>query len=140
MDPVEGGWYSQQAWLNAFKEIGESLGDNTLFSIGKKIPENAKFPPEIDSLGKALGSIDMAYHMNHRGGNIGTYKLVRIGDNSVGMVCDNPYPCAFDRGIVTAFTYKFKPKGSSHFATIKHDDSRECRKKGGNSCTYLISW
>ena len=59
-------WYSQQDWLNAFKTISEKVGINTLYEIGRKIPENAEFPPEIDNIEKALASIDVAYHMNHR--------------------------------------------------------------------------
>ncbi len=140
VNPMPEKWYDQQAWLDAFKEISTSLGDSTLFMIGKKIPENAKFPPDIDSLGKALSAIDMAYHANHKGGNIGNYKMVRTSDNLVQMVCNNPYPCAFDLGLITAFVGKFKPKGSSRFANVKHDDSVPCRKNGADSCTYAITW
>ena len=46
-DPQPGLWYRQQHWLDAFKRIADTVGPNTLFSIGKKIPENAQFPPHI---------------------------------------------------------------------------------------------
>jgi hypothetical protein len=59
-------WYSQQAWLNAFKHISKNTGSSTLLLIGKSIPDNAQFPSEIDDIFKALSSIDIAYHMNHR--------------------------------------------------------------------------
>lgn len=139
-DPVPGQWYSQQAWLNAFKDIAEKLGDATLFAIGLSIPRNAKFPPGIDTLGKALGSINEAYQMNHRGGPIGNYTLKRTGDRSAAMVCDNPYPCEFDRGIISAMTDRFPPKGFRHKATVRHDSKSGCRKKGANACVYLINW
>lgn len=139
-DPQPGMWYSQQAWLDSFKYIAQSMGGSSLYTIGEKIPANAKFPPDIDSLGKALMAIDVAYHMNHRGGEIGHYTMKRTGDRSVIMVCDNPYPCDFDRGLISAFTRRFKPKGFSHFSTVSHDDSKPCRKKGANSCTYTIIW
>jgi len=38
-----GQWFKQQDWLNAFKQISESIGPNTLSQIGQKIPENAQF-------------------------------------------------------------------------------------------------
>jgi hypothetical protein len=70
-DPKNGGWSSQQAWLDAFKDISQMLGAHTLFAVGKSIPQNAKFPPAIKTITAALSSIDTAYHMNHRGGAIG---------------------------------------------------------------------
>ena len=137
-DPKPGNFYSQQAWLNAFKQISATVGSNTLFSIGQKIPENAQFPPEINSIDKALAAIDVAYHMNHRGGEIGNYNFEKTGDKSAKMICNNPYPCDFDRGIIEAMTKKFKPAGSMVF--VDHDDSQPCRKKEGESCTYIVKW
>ncbi len=138
-DPQPGQWYSQQAWLDSFKEISEKIGAKVLFEIGKKIPENAQWPPEIDNIEKALPSIDMAYHMNHKDGEIGHYNFKQTGEKNGVMVCQNPYPCEFDRGIVTSVARKFKP-ASSAFVTVKHDDSAPCRSKGADSCTYQITW
>jgi hypothetical protein len=152
-DPERGHWYPQQSWLNAFQAIAERVGPATLFAIGKKIPENALWPPEIDTVEKALASIDVAYHMNHRISGvalfnpqtgqmregIGHYGFEKTGDRKARMVCPNPYPCDFDRGIIEAVARKFKPKDSL-FVTVEHDDSQPCRKKGADSCTYLVSW
>jgi hypothetical protein len=152
-NPVPGKWYPQQAWLDAFKLISEKLGSNTLFLIGKKIPENAQWPPFVNSVENALPSIDVAYHMNHRINNeilfnpvtgdmkegIGHYGFQQTGPGNAKMVCDNPYPCDFDRGIIEAAARKFLPSENKKL-TVKHDDSQPCRKKGGNACTYLISW
>lgn len=138
-DPKPGQWYKQQDWLDSFKEIAETIGPATLNAIGQKIPENAKFPPAIDTIEKALAAIDMAYHMNHRSGEIGHYTFEKTGEKSGKMTCKNPYPCAFDRGIVEAMAKRFKPK-TSLFAQVKHDDSQPCRTKGADSCTYLITW
>ena len=82
--------------------------------IGKAIPENADFPPEVDNLEKALGPIDVAYPMNHRGGETGHYKLVSYDEEKkeATMVCNNPYPSEFDRGIITTMLRKFKPLDS----------------------------
>jgi hypothetical protein len=134
-------WYSQQAWLDAFKEISETFGIHTLFAIGEAIPENAIFPPELDSLQKSLGSIDLAYHLNHRGGEIGHYTLMHFDPekrNAV-MVCNNPYPSEFDRGIITTITKKFAPAHSVIY-DVQLDSSKETRLKGADSCTYVITW
>jgi hypothetical protein len=146
-------WYSQQAWLDAFKLIADQVGIKTLYTIGYKIPDNAQFPPEIDDIGKGLAAIDVAYHMNHRINDemlfnpltgvmkegIGHYGFEKTGEKQAKMCCENPYPCDFDRGIIEAMAKRFKP-ASSLFVNVTHDDSAPCRKKGDNSCTYIIKW
>ncbi len=138
VDPKPGQWFPQQAWLDAFKKISESIGANTLLQIGQKIPENAQFPPQIDSIDKALAAIDVAYHMNHRKGEIGSYGYASDGPNKATLVCSNPYPCDFDRGIINAMARRFAPKGVT--PKVVHDDTAACRRKGGESCTYHVSW
>lgn len=147
-----GSWYPQQSWLNAFKSISGTVGGTTLFNIGKAIPESAKFPPDINSIEKALAAIDVAYHMNHRirgealfnpstgimKEGIGHYGFKKESDKKIVMVCNNPYPCDFDRGIIQAMASKFKPAGA--IISAVHDDSQPCRKKGADSCTYTVTW
>jgi hypothetical protein len=135
------GWYDQQKWLNAFEEIYKSIGEKTLYIIGKAIPANAKFPPEIDSLEKALSAIDVAYHMNHTKGEIGSYKLAQYDGKTrkAVMICNNPYPSDFDRGIITAMLTRFKPKDSIKYDVVL-DTTKETRLNGANSCTYSINW
>ncbi len=130
-------WYSQKAWLDSFKEISEKFGSNTLFEIGKGIPTNAKFPSEVDSLEKGLESIDIAYHMNHRNGEIGYYKVISHDQTkrTIVMQCKNPYPCDFDRGIITAIGRKFKPD-----VEVKLDESRPSRKSGAEDSWYIITY
>ena len=137
-DPVAGTWYAQQAWLDAFRRISDSVGPKTLFSIGLKIPEHAKFPPEIQDAHAALAAIDVAYHMNHRHGEIGHYHYQKTGETSAVITGANPYPCDFDRGIVEAMVRKFAPQ--SRVSAVRHDDKAPCRKKGGESCRYDVSW
>lgn len=134
-------WYSQTSWLNAFKEISTRYGESTLFSIGKVIPENAIFPPQVKNLEGALASIDVAYNMNHRGGAIGYYKLVSFdgSGNKAIMECKNPYPSNFDRGIITTIARKFSPT-SANAVKVELDESKPSRLDGSDSCTYMISW
>jgi len=137
-DPKPGQWYPQQAWLDAFKTIADKMGPNTMLAIGKTIPENAQWPPQVDTIEKALGSVDMAYHMNHRGGEIGSYRFESTGAKTGKMTCTNPYPSDFDLGIIYSVARKFAPKGA--FPTVKLDETLPTRKTGGETCTYLIGW
>ena len=138
VDPKKEGWYLQQSWLDAFREISDGIGPATLRRIGSKIPETALWPPEIKTMEDALASIDVAYHMNHQKGDIGHYRFEKSGKRSGWFLCDNPYPCAFDFGIIKATAYRFSAKDA--IPVVKHDDTQPCRQKGGESCTYLISW
>lgn len=65
-------WYNQQKWLNAFKELAQTNFLN-LVAIGMKIPDLAAWPPNVVTVHDALASIGMAYPMNHRNGEIGSY-------------------------------------------------------------------
>jgi hypothetical protein len=139
VDPQPGCWYPQQQFLGAFAKISEALGPNTLFNIGLKIPNNAVFPSGIVTLKDALRAIDVAYHANHRGGEIGEYRYQENGLKSAKMVCRNPYPCAFDRGVITAVAKRFKPHDVP-MVSVSHDDSAPCRVGGAESCTYIVTW
>lgn len=143
-------WYPQQNWLDAFKTISEKIGPLTLFAIGKKIPEQVEWPPWMDTIDKALGALDLNYHLHHRINGeplfnpengqmtegIGHYRFTGLkGPNSAEMVCDNPYPSEFDRGIITTLCRRFKPASE-----VKLDKSKPTRTEGADSCTYIIEW
>lgn len=138
VDPQPGQWYPQQAWLNTFRAIAEKIGPATLLAIGKAIPANAQWPPEVNTIEKALASIDIAYKMNHRGGEIGYYRFEATGPRAGRVVCRNPYPSEFDRGIILAVAYRFAPQGS--IPSVKLDETAPTRKKGADACTFLVSW
>lgn len=143
-------WYPQEALLKVLARIDGRVGDAVLFRIGLAIPRNAVFPAGMRGLPEAIASIDVAYHMNHRkngrllcdestlamAGGIGHYGFeVLAGQKVIRTVCSDPYPCAFDRGFLTAFALQHE--GTS---LVAHDDSQPCRKLGADSCTYLVTW
>ena len=142
LDPDQ--YYPLQAWLDAMKDINDNFGPQMLFRIGEQVATHAVLPPGIDSLETALSSIDVAYKMNHRGSdNIGSYSYTYLGNgggmNKAKMVCANPYPSSFDRGLIEGFAKRFKPEGCEDII-VKLDDTQPTRLKGDESCTYTISW
>jgi hypothetical protein len=142
-DPQTNEYYTLQNLLDAMKEISDSFSTQMLSRIGEQIALHAVLPPGIDDLEKCLESIDVAYHMNHRGGEIGSYAYKPLGTEGglgrAAMTCLNPYPCAFDRGVIEGFAKRFKSSGS-YDVVVRHDDSQPCRRKGDESCTYVITW
>ena len=133
-------WYPQQLWLDAFRDIAATSVNAMLdlVNIGMKIPENALFPPDIKSIQSALESIDVAYRMNHRGGEIGSYQCISVGHSQMDMVCRNPYPCDFDYGLIYSMVRRFRPLKTQF--VVQHDDTAPCRKKGADSCIYHVTW
>ena len=144
------GWYPLEDWLAAYEGIANEIGVNSLYGIGKSIPENATFPPQVNDIHSAIASIDVAYHMNHRKNGvvmfnpengqmlegIGHYKYQPVeNENRIVCVCENPYPCDFDRGLVTAMAARFQP-----LSRTAHDNEAPCRKNGADSCTYVVWW
>jgi hypothetical protein len=148
-------WYPQQSWLDAFRDIANSVGPQALFQIGQQLPKHAVFPPSVNDMRlkenfhTGIASIDVAYHMNHRKNGvvmfdprsgtmlegIGHYGYQASPGKVIRSVCENPYPCEFDQGIITAIAQRFDKR-----ALVEHDADAACRKKNGESCTYVVTW
>ena len=133
----EGTFYPLKGYFRALKEFQQQFGPEFLTKIGSFIFEKAVFPPGIDSIDKAMAIIDTAYNMNHdrAAGKIGSYHWSPTGERSGTMVCDNPYPCSFDIGLLTATARRFHPN-----ATVTHVQTDICRHQGGDRCTYRVEW
>jgi len=125
-----------EAMMAALKEVSVTFGPNLLYQVGREVPRQGKFPPGIDTVEKALGTLDMAYRMNHSGLPApGSYKTEVIKAGQGKVVADTPYPCHYDRGLLTELLQKV-----NRTTSIQHDDTAPCRRNGGASCTYHIRW
>ena len=91
-----------------------------------------------NSIQKALLMLDDAYHMNHRGGDIGHYHATVIGSRQIDIVAETPFPCDLDYGIVLGLARRFNPQKGN--LMVFHDLRTPCRKKGAQSCKYHVSW
>ncbi len=137
VDPREDRWYSHQAFLNSFKTIIEEVGPNTVQQIGRQIALQGRIPPEIGNPEDALQALDVAYYSQHRGGDVGHYTYIPTGERSGTMISTTPNQSDFDRGLLQALVEQLSP-GSLVEVTL--DPRAESRKRGGKSCTFLISW
>jgi hypothetical protein len=131
-----GSAYPLPAYLTVLQEFQHQFGDGFLQRMGTLIFEKVPFPPDIDGIEKALASIHTAYLMNHANadGKIGGYHWTAQGRAGV-LRCDNPYPCSFDLGIVTAIARRFRPD-----ARVTHLAPESCRHHGAESCSYQVEW
>jgi hypothetical protein len=131
------GWYNLQAALDGLRAFSQM---SSLFNAGLLIPEHAVFPPGIETLQDVLAALDTAYHMNHRNGEIGHYRLAVVDDHHMQMAGENPYPCEFDFGLLTYLARHFPLNGTEAEVIVTHDPDAPCRKDGADSCTYHLTW
>lgn len=135
-DPEPDGWYPQQAWLDTFEAVSAELEPHILDRLGEQIPDVVEWPSGIDGVEEALRSIDEAYRMNHRGGDIGSYRFEAGSDDRTGrVVCENP--CPFDRGLIRAVARRYAPVEAFVFV---EERGEACRRAGDDRCTYTVSW
>lgn len=128
-------WYSLKAPLAMLYDMREEYSEVTMWNMARNVPEHVEFPPEIDDVATALYAIDEAYHTSHRGGDIGFYEFDLTDESEGTMVCENPYPCDFDRGLIEGVARKFANK------PVQIDEiGDQCRSAGGRYCEYRISW
>lgn len=138
LEPEPEGWYSQQAILTVLSEVAKRWGAEPLRSAGRAVPVTARFPPEIESLERALLTLDIAYQVNHRGGRIGHYACKPVGPMKMELFCDNPYCCELDQGILERLVERHGTPGTR--PSITHAPGTDCRKDGARACIFLIVW
>lgn len=139
-DPDREAWYSLAAWLDALDAVGAALGDEALTAVGRSVPEGVEWPPDADSAASGFATVNDAYHLNHRGGDVGYYEFVAVDDRERRVVCANPYPCAFDRGIIEGTLRAFGHEFTYPPMAFVRETGEQCRAEGGAQCEYRVTW
>ncbi len=147
---IPGVWYPLADKIRILDEVKRRVGAVTVRRVGERIPDNAVFPPTMTDIHKAIAAIDIAYHMNHRKNGrvmfdektgamtdgIGHYGYRAVpGENQIVSVCDSPNLSEYDEGILHAIARRFEP-----VATVDLDPRQPTRRRGGESCTFIVSW
>lgn len=142
-------WYPLEGYLKTIKDVEAQFGAKMIRKLGAALARYAVFPPHMVDITTTMQAIDVAYHMNHRQHGrpmfdpvkgqmlegIGHYHCHQlVGKRRILMRCDNPYPCKFDEGLLEVMARRFTPT-----AVLEHEPG-SCRSKGGQSCTYAITW
>lgn len=142
------GWYPLPAYVKAFDRIAKDVGAQVVFQVGMSVVENVQFPPHIRTIEDAMGSLDVAYHMNHRlrgqvmfnptNGQmmegIGHMASKPEGPKRIAVTVDTPYQCEFDQGVVQGMAARFQST-----AKVAHKPG-SCRSKGATQCVYIVAW
>lgn len=129
------GWYPLTAYVLSLRAIGEKMGPNTLFQIGRQIPHHVPLPPGLDTFEKVLASFGIAFDMNHRGVKPGTITFELKNPRAATITTGTPYPCDFDRGVIAGFfqhLLRLRPQ-------VEAVAGEPCKAKGGETCTYAVT-
>lgn len=128
-------WYPLKAALAMLYDMREEYGAASMQTMGRSIPQHVEFPPDLTGVEEALRSVDAAYHQNHRGGAIGSYEFHKDGRGEGRMVCENPYPCELDQGLIQGVAREF----ADSFVEVE-EVGDTCRAEGGRRCEYRVDW
>jgi hypothetical protein len=128
-------WYPLAAYVSALQAIGQKMGPNTLFQIGRQIPNHVPLPPGIDTFEKVLASFGMAFDMNHKGAQPGAITYALAGPRNATITTGTPYPCDFDRGVISGFFQKLLATR----VTVEPMEGAPCKARGGETCTYGVT-
>lgn len=139
-DPDPDAWYSLREWLAVLDELGATVGDDGLRQLGTNIPAGAEWPTEVNSSDRGFDTVNEAYQMNHRGGDVGYYEFVGTGDRKRTVVCENPYPCPFDKGIIEGVLQTFGEEFNYSPMVFIQETGDHCRADGGERCEYRVMW
>lgn len=129
------GWYPLAAYVLSLRAIGEKMGPNTLFQIGRQIPNHVPLPPGMDTFEKVLASFGIAFDMNHRGATPGTITFDMKNPRVATIKTGTPYPCDFDRGVIAGFfqhLLRVRP-------LVEPVAGEPCKGKGGETCSYAVT-
>ena len=72
------------------------------------------------------------------GEKIGRFGFIELGRNRAKLVCAGPSACDLDHRFIARVIQRSAP--GNRTARVVHDPTEPCRQKGGDSCTYLMSW
>jgi hypothetical protein len=139
-DPEPDSWYSLRDWIDVLDEIGATVGDDALRELGVKVPKGVEWPPDVNTTRQGFDTVNEAYQLNHRGGEIGSYEFVETGDRERTVICENPYPCPFDKGLLEGVLRVFGEEFNYSPMVLIHETGDECRADGGDRCTYRVTW
>lgn len=137
IDPQVMGWYSTQKLANFYQKVLKQYGPNTLFDLGKAVPETAVLPDGLDTLEKLLAALPMTYDMNHRNGYVGFLKIVShdVEEKKIIVQSYTPYASDFTRGFLTAFIRMFRVG-----VRTTRDDEKSSEGEGYEDNWYTITY
>ncbi|MEW6141483.1 MAG: hypothetical protein AB1733_24945 [Thermodesulfobacteriota bacterium] len=141
-NPNPQGWYRLQTLLDVMKQLQDRFTGTILTRMGYNVAQLVQLPPHWKSVEDALSELDKGYHMNHRGGEIGSYHyeylVTETGLHRAKMVVKTHWPCEYELGLLQGMGDRYKQPETEIF--VRKDFTAPCRKNGADSCTFFVTW
>lgn len=99
------GWYSMEKYLAV---IYEMLNDHVevmadMVAVGVKAIDHAALPPNIDSVEKVLGALQIGWKMNSRNAKEQIWATEKVDDNTFICTSSSPFPWDQEYGVLYGF-------------------------------------
>jgi hypothetical protein len=133
-------WYPALPLVRAAHHLVDELGPRVAFDPGRIARDRTG-----GDLVAMLGALDATYHRSFRlhgaplvdeqgapRPGIGRY-LVEPGGAEIAVTATGPWPCAFDRAVVTGVALRAEPD-----AIVEHGAGDPCRGRGDRRCVYRV--
>lgn len=102
-------WYEFEQYLHVLDAIiaNEPNVMGSLVSIGMKIVETAPLPPEIDTVEKALMSMQGAWELNTQNAPTNNWHVEKVNDDKFILTNNSPFPKDMEYGVLYGFVRRF---------------------------------
>jgi hypothetical protein len=135
----EGLWYPQARHIPVLDAIVAGRPDAMfdLIAIGVQIARRAALSDDINTLKRALFSLDDAYRLANPEAE-GGWSVTLIDQNFAVCTSSTPFPSDLEYGILHGLAARFaRPDQVFKVALSNPHDNRQA---GGTSCTYHVRW
>jgi len=139
-------WYPLPAFVRAAHRLVDELGPRATFYVGSFKREGA--PGRSADILDVVRYLDRNYLQDLRWHGrpiseagpdilraVGGYACELRGPTDVAVTVSGPWPCPFDRALVSGVILRVRPD-----AAIEHDTGDPCRARGAPACLYRVGW
>lgn len=125
-------WYPLQMLLDIYKSFyDEPNASSNLVSVGVKVIEASPFPPEVDSIVKAVETLNYIYTVYVRNFVPGTeYEIEVVSDEEIKVTDHTRFPHDLVYGYMFAIGKRFAPAGKHIIVTREYLDTENPNADG----------